>query len=65
MENYILTLTQAFLDPSEKIKDEKNQASRINQNTSKKLKVSAQFEKRTINIDPNKGENTLSLLKCD
>ena len=47
---------QAFL-PFEKTQGRKNSSLKKNQNSSKKLKVSAKFEKITSKIDSNKGEN--------
>ena len=46
-----------FLDRLKKTQGRENSSlKKITQNSSKKLKVSAKFEKITTNIDPNKGE---------
>ena len=56
--------TRLFLDRLKKTQGPKNSSlKKITQNSSKKLKVSAKFEKGTTKIDSNKGENTPYLLK--
>ena len=52
--------TRIFLDRLKKTQGQENsRLKKITQNSSKKLKVTAEFGKRTTNIDPNKGENTV------